>query len=100
MSKIAGFEWDHGNRSKCQKHGLTLEAIESCFAGPVMILPDEIHSKDEVRQRAIAKDQDGRHVFIVFTVRGRGGKSFIRPISARYMHAKEIAHYEKENPNL
>jgi uncharacterized DUF497 family protein len=24
----------------------------------------------------------------------------IRPISARYMHAKEVASYEKENPQL
>jgi uncharacterized DUF497 family protein len=31
----------------------------------------------------------------VFTLRIRGGESFIRPISARFMHAKEIDYYEK-----
>ena len=98
--KISGFDWDEGNIRKCQKHGLTLEAIESCFAGPIMVLPDEAHSQEEVRLRAIGRSQGGRHVFIIFTVRMRGRESFIRPISARYMHAKEITHYEKENPDV
>jgi uncharacterized protein len=98
--RIAAFEWDHGNSAKCRKHGLTLAAIESCFARPVLVLPDEHHSQSEERLRAIGRDAAGRHVFIVFTVRTRGRQSVIRPISARYMHAKEIAHYEKENPNL
>ena len=35
-------------------------------------------------------------VLIVFTLRLRAGETFVRPISARYMHAKEIKHYEKE----
>ncbi len=100
MPRIAGFEWDHANTVKCQKHGLTLAAIEACFARPLMVLPDEAHSQHEARLRAIGKDEDGRSVFIVFTVRTRGRVSLIRPISARYMHAKEIAHYEKENPDL
>jgi hypothetical protein len=98
--RIAAFEWDHGNSAKCQKHGLTLAAIESCFTRPILVLPDEEHSKSEERLRAIGRDEDGRHVFIVFTLRTRGRNSVVRPISARYMHAKEIAHYEKENPNV
>lgn len=98
--RIAAFEWDHGNSAKCQKHGLTQAAIESCFVRPVLVLPDEDHSQSEERLRAIGRDEDGRHVFIVFTVRTRGRQSVIRPISARHMHAKEIAHYEKENPNF
>jgi uncharacterized protein len=65
-----------------------------------MVLPDEAHSQDETRLRAIGKDQTGRHVFIVFAIRSRAENTFIRPISARFMHSKEIAHYEKENPNL
>jgi uncharacterized protein len=99
-TRILAFEWDHGNSAKCQKHGLTLAAIESCFARPVMILRDEDHSQTEERLRAIGRDDAGRHIFIVFTVRTRGRQTVIRPISARYMHAKEIAHYEKENPGL
>lgn len=33
-------------------------------------------------------------VFVAFTLRVRAGHRWIRPISARYMHAKEIPHYE------
>jgi len=33
-------------------------------------------------------------------LRRRGGHILIRPISARYMHGKEVKSYEKENPNL
>src|SRR5690349_19809954 len=98
--RISGFEWDEGNKNKCRKHGLTLAAIESCFAGPILILPDETHSQTEDRLKAIGRSGEGRHVFIIFTVRTRGRASYIRPISARYMHAKEIAHYEKENPDV
>jgi hypothetical protein len=98
--KVAAFDWDHGNSAKCQKHGVTRASIESCFARPVVVLPDESHSQIEERLRAIGRDESGRHVFIVFTVRTSGRLSVIRPISARYMHAKEIAQYEKENPGL
>jgi uncharacterized DUF497 family protein len=43
---------------------------------------------------------DGRRVFLVFTLRRKGDKQLIRPISARYMHKKEIESYEKENPGV
>jgi uncharacterized protein len=39
-------------------------------------------------------------VFIVFTFRRKGDEVLIRPISARYMHRKEVEAYEKENPDL
>jgi uncharacterized DUF497 family protein len=34
-------------------------------------------------------------MLVVFTLRTRNGKTLIRPISARYMHQREAAHYEK-----
>jgi uncharacterized protein len=39
-------------------------------------------------------------VFLVFTLRHKGDKQLIRPISARYIHKKEIESYEKENPGV
>jgi uncharacterized DUF497 family protein len=42
----------------------------------------------------------GRGVFIIFTLRRKGDELLIRPISARYMHKKEIEVYEEENPEL
>jgi uncharacterized DUF497 family protein len=97
---IAGFDWDDGNVSKCRQHGVSAEEIESLFESSVLIVPDEAHSQSEERLRAIGKTARGRSVFLVFTLRTRDGKTLIRPISARYMHKKEIASYEKENPDL
>ena len=42
----------------------------------------------------------GRRVFIVFTLRRKGDEVLVRPISARYMHKKEIQAYEEENPGI
>jgi len=98
--QISGFQWDEGNLAKCQKHGVLVETIESLFQRPVAILPDETHSQKEQRFRAIGKTEDGRSVFMVFTQRQHGDNTFIRPISARYMHKKEVAAYEKENPDI
>lgn len=97
---ISGFEWDSGNREKCARHGVSVAEIEGLFARPVMVLPDHAHSLSEERLRAIGRTGSGRYVFLVFTVRERDGRKYIRPISARYMHRKEIESYEKENPDF
>ena len=93
---VAGFDWDGGNRRKCAKHGISIRAIEELFAGEMTIFPDPGHSRDEERLKAIGKARAGRHVFVVFTLRRRDERLLIRPISARYMHKREVAHYEKE----
>lgn len=98
---IAGFDWDDGNRAKCQKHGVSTVEIEGLFARDPAILPDLIHStKTESRFIAIGKGSRGRHIFMVFTLRTRDSRTYVRPISARYMHRKEVIQYEKENPDL
>jgi hypothetical protein len=71
---VAGFEWDDGNRAKCQRHGVSIAEIESLFARPVMVLPDDAHSGAEERLRAVGRTAGGRHVFLVFTIRRRGGE--------------------------
>jgi uncharacterized DUF497 family protein len=57
-------------------------------------------SQREKRFRAIGRTGKGRGVFIVFTLRGEGDEVLIRPVSARYMHKKEIESFEKENPSI
>ena len=94
--QVAGFDWDEGNRSKCQKHGVSPAEIEGIFHRPIAVVPDPLHSKSEERFMAIGKGDEGRGIFVVFTLRTRRGKRLIRPISARYMHKKEMDHYEKE----
>lgn len=51
---------------------------------------------NEPRMRAIGKTTTGRFVFLVCMLRRLGRKTLIRPISARYMHQKEIDHYESQ----
>lgn len=91
-----GFDWDSGNREKCQKHGLALSEIEEAVERGFDVFPDLAHSKAERRMRGIARNLEGRRVLFVFTVRERNGKAFMRLLSARYMHAKEVRYYEKE----
>jgi uncharacterized protein len=99
-----GFDWDRGNRTKCQKHGLSVAVIESLFARPLAIIPSTADSRGESRFCAVGQTSDGRRIFLVFTLRKgdkhSGDKQLIRPISARYMHKKEIESYEKENPGV
>ena len=94
------FDWDRANWIKCQKHGVSIDDIESLFDRPLAILPDQTHSDHERRLRAVGWTREGRAIFVVYTVRSHGNDPRIRPISARYMHAKEIAIYEKENPDI
>jgi len=92
--KIAGFEWDSGNWPKCGKHGVSREEIEQVLLGEPAVMPDPY--PDESRMRAIGKTQAGRYVFLVFILRENHGLIKLRPISARYMHKKEISHYESQ----
>lgn len=85
--RIAGFNWNEGNRSKRQGHGASQAAIESMFRGSIAVMPDPLHAKSEERFKAIGKSGDGRWIFIVFTLRTRRGQRLIRPISA--LHAQE-----------
>lgn len=90
---IDGFDWDDGNREKCLKHGLTIALIESVFDGVVHVMPDPAHSEQETRYIAIGLTHEKRSVFIAYTLRESHGLHLIRPISARYMHRKEIEYF-------
>jgi uncharacterized protein len=85
-----------GNREKCQKHGVPLAAVESLLHGPFAVFLDPEHSEIEGRFKAIGRTEDGRGVLLVFTLRRREEGIFIRPVSARYMHRKEVEYYEEE----
>ncbi len=95
-SRIAGFEWDDGNWPKCGQHGVSQIEIEQVLSTAPLVLPDRRPQDAETRFNAVGKNQSGRHVFVVFTLRGTQGRRLVRPISARYMHAKETASYERQ----
>ena len=94
---FSGFEWDSGNRRKCRQHGVSVREIEHVLAhAETLITPDPINSTSEPRFLAIGRTGDGRFTFVVFTPRGRADGIHLRPISARYMHQREIRKYEQE----
>jgi|SRR5271165_3474583 len=93
--EVSGFDWDDGNRAKCQKHGVSIADIEALFADGPRVAPDPKHSAQEDRLIAVGRTMAGRPVFVAFTIRTKNNRRLIRPVTARYMHAKEIAAYEK-----
>ena len=93
---VSGFDWDGGNREKCSKHGVSIAEIEDVFGHPNRIAPDIAHSIAETRFLAIGSGMGPRPIFIAFTLRESGGECLIRPISARYMHRKELEGYEED----
>ena len=95
--RVGGFDWDEGNRAKCQKHGVSIMEIEYLFAHSPRVAPDPKHSADEDRLIAAGRTSAGRALFVAFTIRTKGERRLIRPVSARYMHATEITAYEKES---
>lgn len=89
--KRASFDWDSGNWPKCGKHGVSREEIERLFLeGNARVAPDLKHSSPTESRHIAAGRVDGRAMFVAFALRG----DLIRPISARYMHAKEASQYE------
>ncbi len=92
--KVAGFDWDDGNWPKCGKHGVSPEEIEQVLLGNPSVMLDP--HPDEPRMRAIGRTKAGRFVFLVFMLRQDDIKTLLRPISARFMHQKEIDHYENQ----
>lgn len=92
--KLAGFDWDEGNWPKCGKHGVSREEIEQVLVNSPAVMPDP--HQNEPRMRAIGKTAAGRYVFLVFMLREIAQQTYLRPISARFMHQKEIEHYEDQ----
>src|ERR1700733_14847964 len=73
-----------------------LSRLRRCLCTVPVLQPDLKHSADEDRLIAVGRTSTGRPVFVAFTIRTKNGRRLIRPVTARYMHAKEIEAYEKE----
>jgi uncharacterized DUF497 family protein len=87
------FEWDENKeRDNIAKHSVSFDDARRVFEDPQRILlEDEKHSADEIRQFAIG-EVDGEIVTVRFTVRGEA----IRIFGAGYWR-KGKANYEQEN---
>ena len=93
---VVGFDWDAGNISKCEKHGVAIADIEELFSRPLHVITDGRHSVYEDRFIAVGKTADGRGIFVGFTIRHGKAGNLIRPITARFMHKREAKKYEEE----
>jgi len=94
LTDITGFDWDEGSTRKNDKHSVSMaEAEQVFFNQPLLVLEDSKHSNQEPRFHALGKSDNKRQLHITFTLRQAGEK--IRIISARDMHKKERAIYEK-----
>ena len=93
---VLSFDWDDGNLEKCQSHGVSLDEVESVFYNNPGLYLNVKHKADEERYQAIGRTQHGRFAYVVFTLREGPDSQLIRPISTRYMHKKEIDHYENQ----
>ena len=93
--KTDGFEWDEGNWPRCAKHGVSKDEIEFALLNTPMVMPDRSPVTHETRFNAVGRTARGRHFFIVFTLRQSSLGIRLRPISARFMHKKEIERYEQ-----
>ena len=91
--RIDGFDWDVWNLVKCQKHGVSTGEIEALLRDQVGFSHDVLHSIVEQRLVVVGRNAVGRAIFVVFTIRAKEGRSLLRPITARYMHAKEARRY-------
>ena len=94
LFQVEGFEWDQSNIEKnWEKHRVSyLECEEVFFNQPLLVQEDEIHSKFEPRCYVLGRSNDGRHLFIVFTIR----RNKIRVISARNMSRRERRIYREQ----
>jgi len=90
---IMGIEWDSGNWPKCGKHGVGRDEIEYVLEHIEIMTPDPFPLEE--RFFTASQSKFGRYIFVVFTVRVKFEGNYLRPISARYMHQKEIDKYEK-----
>lgn len=95
LDRIAGFDWDEGNRRKsAERHEVAQSEAEQVFFNePLLLLSDIRHSVTEPRFHALGQTNDRRLLQITFTLRDDG--TLIRVISARDMSRKERMIYDQ-----
>ncbi len=86
------FAWDQHNSTKIRlrHHIVPTEAEQPFFHKPAIVF-DQTHSASERRYQLLGATNDGRVLFVVFTLRGKK----VRIISARRANKKERSHYGK-----
>jgi uncharacterized DUF497 family protein len=93
MPDFQGFDWDQANVSKnWQAHHVSPNEAEQVFFNrPLLTTDDPKHSEQEKRYYVLGRTDQGRMLFVAFTVRGVN----VRIISARDMSRKERRLYRQ-----
>lgn len=87
IPEFEGFDWSGGNAEKNWKrhHVTPLEAEQMFFNAPLLAGTDAAHSGKEKRFYALGQTDEGRELFVAFTMRGQR----LRVVSVRDMSRKE-----------
>ena len=95
LKNCLGFEWDAGNSKKNWDRHLVnkWESEQVFFNRPLIVSPDVTHSETENRYYLLGQTDFGRHLFVVFTIRG----DRVRIISARDMNKREREVWKDES---
>ena len=86
-----------------ETRGFKLPRLRALFGRRFPLIgPDVGHSIAERQFRAVGFTAEGRSLFVVFTMETEdvGDAPLIRPVSARYMHKKEVDAHEKKYPEF
>ena len=92
ISQARGFDWDESNVIKIwEKHSVSQTECEQIFFNEPLVVADDVkHSDVEQRYYVLGATDQGRTLFLVFTMRG----DLIRVITAREMNRKERRLYQ------
>ena len=74
---FAGFDWDVGNLTKCQQHGVSVAEIERLLSTNPRVAPDLKHSAEEDRLIVVGRNAAGRPLFVAFTFRMKDGQRLV-----------------------
>lgn len=87
FNELEGFAWDQANLEHIKKHDVDYVECEEVFGNKLLrINKDKKHSSEkEIRFQGLGKTNNGRKIFLVFTIRNQK----IRVISARDQNQKE-----------
>ena len=89
---LRGFDWDAANWRKSElRHGVAAVEAQEILLNDPLCQVDTRHSEVEQRYVALGVTNEGRRLFVSFTVR----QSRVRIISARPMSRKERAIHEE-----
>lgn len=63
------FDWDEGNIGKNLKHDVEDKETEEAFTNkPILVSKDLKHSEKELRFQALGQTDNGRLLFVSFTI--------------------------------